>query len=73
MGRDAHLPKASLGLGWADVEAPAHVVGGALNLDPAVQQVSVPALEPQELPQAEMAPRRKLNGNPPALRQALID
>ena len=54
-------------LGRTELEPAPDVMRRALDEDPAVQEVDVPALEAEQLPQAEVAPRRQLDGNPPSL------
>lgn len=50
VGRDAHGPATSLGLGRTEFEPAAHALCHALDVDPAVQEVYVPTLEAEHLP-----------------------
>jgi hypothetical protein len=52
--RDAYGPATGFGLGRTEFEPATDVVGRAVDVDPAMQEVDVSALEAQHLPQAEV-------------------
>ncbi len=68
VGWNADHPPPGFCLGRSEIEPTADVVRRPLDVDPMVQQVNVPTLETEHLPNSQMAPRSQLDGDLPRRR-----